>query len=98
MYPYIPELSERYTFGLIYFVIESFLYHPVPVSLMTISVGILSFAHQAPFFCVSEFIVSAGIVITDAVTTVAIEMVHWTNHQVKGTMRIPRASFGSMTL
>ncbi len=62
---------------------------------MLISFGIDFLINQAESFAP---MVSAGIVITEAVTTLDIEIVHWTNHLVNGTMRIPRASFGSITL
>ncbi len=42
--------------------------------------------------------VSIGIVITEAVTTVASEIVHCTNHQVNGTMMMPSARRGSIAL
>jgi len=42
--------------------------------------------------------VSSGIVITEAVTTVASEIVHCTNHQVNGTIIIPSARRGSIAL
>lgn len=67
-----------------------------PVLSTVILLGIdLSVSNHAEFHIP---MVSCGIVMTDAVTTLAIDTVHCTNHQVKGTIRIPSASFGSITL
>ncbi len=99
--PYIPPDFSRNFFGEIHQAPPDLLQSacavsvPVHILLTTIAIGIDGLVNHAESFAP---IVSYGIVITEAVTTLDIEMVHWTNHQVNGTMRIPRASFGSITL
>jgi hypothetical protein len=98
--PYIPPDLARKSFGLIQksgaslqLIGAGFF---IQALLTSISVGIDGVVNHFEFDL--SAIVSAGIVMTDAVTTLDRDIVHWTNHQVNGTIRIPRASFGSITL